>query len=150
MKQPLSLAFNAAVMAMASKVCPTGYDVIDNAPSSLEELTAYIARTGRMAVDGANVDNTIFADAECNYAFRAWHDWTHWVIQADFSIEGETRVAHQQMADLLTVFGPGPEFDLFCRLLDEEVIGQVHYFATHNAFPPNQREFAENYLGSKS
>src|SRR5258708_3343095 len=81
-QQPLSLAFNAEVMTMANKVCPCGYDVDPDYQPTFEGLNEYIERTGRIMVNSKYSENTIFADAEHNYAFRAWHDWTHWIIQA--------------------------------------------------------------------
>lgn len=150
--KPLSLAFNAAVMTMARKVCPTGYDVTDmgDAPDCLEGLNSQIAYNGRILVSSEASDNTIFADAEHNYAFRAWHDWTHWIIQAPFTLEGERLVAMRQMEDIKRVFGPGKQTDLFCLLIEEEVIGQAQFYASTGSFPEDQRAFAEEYITAYS
>lgn len=145
MNAPLSLAFNAAVMTMARKVCPTGYDVSDQAPSSLEELNKHIARTRRIVVSNENSSQTIFGCPEHNFAFRAWHDWTHWAIQAPFTLEGERLVAYRQMIDIQRVFGRKGS-QLFCLLIEEEVIGQAEYYAEHGEFPVDQVAFAKAYL----
>jgi hypothetical protein len=148
---PLSVSFNAAVMTMARMVCRAGYDVAHDgsAPESLAELRAHIAATGRILVDGRNCDATIFADAEHNYAFRAWHDWTHWRYQLPFTIAGETAVALQQIADLRAVYGAGAETEVFSALIWEEIVGQAEHFAATGSFPPNQRVFAEAYLAGE-
>ena len=146
MNAPLSLAFNAAVMTMARKVCPAGYDVSDQAPDSLEALNEHIARTGRIVVSNENSSQTIFGCPEHNYAFRAWHDWTHWCIQAPFTLEGERQVACQQMIDITKVFGKN---ELFYNLIEEEVLGQAEHFAATGEYVTDQVAFAKAYLGSK-
>lgn len=141
-------AFNACVMTMASKVCPTGYDVSPegDGPYDLETLQDHIARTGRILVDGRNSDNTIFGCPEHNWAFRAWHDWTHWVLRAPFTLQGELEVAQRQIADMHRVYGHGKQSRLFASLIMSEVYGQaLHYEATGN-FPVDQVAFTHSYL----
>lgn len=118
---PLSPAFNAAVMTLANRCCPGGYVVSADAPASLSALNAYIAEHGRMAVSDENSENTIYGDAEHNYAFRAWHDWVHWHLQAEFNPEGEKLVCAFQKGMLLQ-FGFGTKFH---DLVDAEVTGQL-------------------------
>lgn len=147
---PQNLAFNAAVYALASRVLPRGYDVagIDTdtaAPSTLAELNAVIAG-GRMIVDGANSAATIFADPEVNYAFRAWHDWTHWHLQAPFTVAGECAVACRQIADLAAIFGR--RFADQCKpLIYAEVIGQALAYDISGTFPADQVAFDAAFLG---
>lgn len=147
-KQPLSPAFNAAVMTMARKVCPCGYDIAVDcfAPSTLEHLNLRIKLTGRIMVNNDHSENTIFGDAEHNFAYRAWHDWTHWIIQAPFTLEGEVKVAHRQMEDIRRVYGYGKQTALFCLLIEEEVIGQAEEYAATGSFPEDQLTFAKEYI----
>src|SRR5438067_89761 len=76
--RPVDAALNRAVLRMAAIVCPGGYDVSSSAPSSFRELVRHLDDGGRMTVYGGGSEGTIFADNEVNYAFRAWHDWTHY------------------------------------------------------------------------
>jgi hypothetical protein len=143
--QPLSLAFNAAVMTLANRCNPGGYDVSPDAPSSLEALTAYIAKHGRMCVSDENSDNTIYGDAEHNFAFRAWHDWCHWHLQAAFNPEGEALVCAYQKGMLLQ-FGYGTKFHV---LIDAEITGQLQYQKYYGSFPSNQLAFTLGYLNGR-
>lgn len=144
--KPLSPAFNAAVMTMANRVCPAGYDVSDDAPASLTELQDRVARTGRINVDRANSDRTIFGDPEHNWAFRAWHDWTHLAISAPFTLDGELAVAHRQIQDMHLAYGHGKQAQEFARLIMSEVYGQALYFRNHGKFPEDQIAFTHDWL----
>lgn len=142
-----NIAFNAAVMTLANKVCPAGYDVAHDgsAPESLEALQDHIARTGRILVDGRNSDHTIFGCPEHNWAFRAWHDWTHYIISAPFTLQGELEVAQRQIADMHRVFGHGEQASLFASLIMSEVYGQALYYDKHGEFPRDQVAFTRQY-----
>lgn len=147
-------AFNAMVAAMASRVCPTGFDVsgVDNAfpaPTSLPALQAHVARTGRILVDGAHSARTIYGEPEFNFAFRAWHDWTHWTLRAEFDLPGELAVAYRQVEDMHRVFGYGGETELFASLIVAEVYGQALYLHRCGEFPQDQVEFTRAYLAGK-
>jgi len=146
--QPFSREFNAAVHVMADKVCPCGYDLAPNAPTNLADLVDWIERTGRIAVVPDNSDETIFGDAsekDFNYDFRAWHDWTHYHIRADFNLIGETRVAMQQIADLAKIYGTAFA-DKYKPLILAEVIGQALHNELLGCFPKHQRLFDNNFL----
>lgn len=145
MSEPMSVAFNAACYAMANRVLPLGFDVSSEAPSTLEALNHCIETNKRMVVSNENSESTIFADAETNYAFRAWHDWTHWHLQAPFTLEGECMVACQQVRDLAKVYGERTA-NQFAKLVYEEVIGQALAFAIAGNFPKDQTAFAQSFL----
>lgn len=146
---PFSVKFNAAVQHMAALVLPKGYDVLeDGAPSDLHSLNNYIAQHHRIAVSRAFSDNTIFGCPETNWAFRAWHDWTHFIIQAPFTLDGELAVAHRQIEDLILIFGHGTDTRDFAKLIMCEVYGQASYHAEHGEFPADQRAFTRNWLAS--
>lgn len=146
MTQPLSTAFNAAVQTIANKLNPCGYDIDDFphrvAPSSLRQLNWHIETFGRILVSGEHCASTIYGDAEHNYAFRACHDWTHWHLQAEFTLEGERAVCEEQKRHLHKL-GFGAKFDV---LVDCEVVGQLEYQARHGEFPRDQLAFTLGYL----
>jgi hypothetical protein len=144
--EPFSLAFNAAVMTIANRLCPTGYDVSPDAPTSLEALTAHIQATGRIVVSSENSDATIYGDPEHNFAFRAFHDWCHWRYQLPFTLDGEREVCKRQQEIVRQVFGPGTATERFCALIECEVVGQAEYFEAYGHFPEDQRAFAEQWL----
>lgn len=145
--RPLDAGFNIAVRSIAARLYPTGYDVADDAPSSLEELNAHVAATGRMIVWSGGSERTIFDDAETNYAFRAWHDWHHLKGQHPFDAEGEAAVFVRQRDQLRELYGVRPAWE---ALLHAEIIGQLEYEAAHGCFPDDQRAFAQAYLDRKA
>jgi hypothetical protein len=142
---PYSLELNAAVVAMAARVCPKGFDVVPQGPVSLTALGDAVARTGRIPVDERNADATIFGDREINYAFRAWHDWTHWYYKKPFTLTGETEVAQLQLADLAKVYG-AKFADRYKAILYAEVIGQTLACEITGKFPDDQISFDEKFL----
>lgn len=144
--KPFSLEFNAAVMTMANRVCPAGYDIGVDVPKTLPELREHVANTGRILVSSENSDNTIFADPEHNYAFRAWHDWTHWHTLSGFDLVNETNVAMRQISDLAKVFSPRFA-DKYKALILAEVVGQALYREITGEFPVAQRSFDRTFLG---
>ena len=125
--EPLSIRFNAAVMTMANKVCPAGWDVADiYTPYSIRSLRClqeHLAKTGRILVNSDYSENTIFGCPEHNYAFRAWHDWTHLTIRAEFTLDGELAVAHRLIHDLCLIFGHNPDTQLWSRFIMAGVYG---------------------------
>lgn len=143
--QPLSTPFNIAVQCISNIVLPMGFDISPNAPGTFEEITAYHAKTGRVCVwDGAS-DNTIFADAGINHAFRAWHDSKHILNGYDFTREGEIATARAQQSDIRALYD-GSRADAFCAILWAEVVGQFEYAEYNGGFPVDQFSFVELYL----
>lgn len=145
--KPFSLEFNAACFAMANRVCPTGYDISDAAPSSIHDLLDYVDRHRRIVVSSEHSEQTIFADKECNYAFRAWHDWSHYILRAEFNLAGEARVALRQIEDLAKVYGASFA-ERYKPLILAEVIGQALYKEIGGEFPVDQRIFDIRFLNS--
>ena len=149
MTAPLCTHLNAAVVAMAGRLFPTGFDVTDDeqaAPASLEALNEHLANTGRMLVWSGGSDKTIFGAPEINHAFRAWHDWCHWHLQAEFNDKGEYAVYVQQCAHL-NQFWPG-HFKLgsWMTLLYIEVVEQNSHYRKTGQFPVDQRAFVDSRL----
>lgn len=143
---PLDIQFNAAVMTIANRLFPGGWDVGPDAPDTLESLTAHIAKTGRMKVFDGGSQRTIFGCPEHNWAFRAWHDWHHWKAQLPFTPEGEHKVCNLQIMDLIKVYGACEITERWSHILRAEVDGQIRYHEKHGTFPDNQRGFVEAYL----
>lgn len=139
----LNVDFNIAVLTIANRLCPQGWDVSDIAPHTLEGITGYIQRVGRPCVWRGGSERTIFGEPETNYAFRAWHDVRHWQSGATFDAEGEAIVCMLQQADIRKLFGPHPEFE---ALLHAEVLGQLRHQEVHGAFPDDQYGFVREYL----
>ncbi len=143
--KPLSRAFNVAVVTMANKVCPMGYDVAaDDAPHSLPSLKAHIQKTGRMLVWSGASDKTIFACPETNWAFRAWHDWTHYRYNYPITDKGAALAGKRQQSHIRAQFGEGLQTEFFCSLIHFEIIEQLDYKNTFGQFPDDQMALAKS------
>ena len=140
--EPLSTAFNAAVMAMTNRLMPTGYDVAENAPSTLAELQAHVKATGRICVWNRASDKTIFACPEQNWAFRAWHNWCHYKYDLEFNEAGKRKACDIQKQHIQEYYGYGLQSQLFCDLLEFEIMGQLEYKKVFGNFPEDQMALA--------
>lgn len=143
--QPLNREFNIAVHHIANRLNPRGWIVSEGGLASLAALTAHMTRWGILLIDSDHSDHTIFADPETNYAFRAWHDWHHWKLQAPFDMAGEIAVANSQAGDLIALYGAARSRP-WRDLLRAEVVGQAEYEARHGVFPTDQIGFVQCYL----
>ena len=145
MTKPLNNSFNIAILHIASKLFPCGYNVSPDAPASYDELRAHLNAGKRMTVFSGGSDKTIYEDKEVNYAFRAWHDWCHWKGSFDFSSEGELNVFKMQVKHIVTLYGPSITKP-WIKLLHAEIVGQQEHFVKYGVFPDDQRAFVENYI----
>lgn len=143
MKDPVNPRLNAAVVTLARRLFPLGFDVLDTSPSTLEDLVASVKETGRFPVWSGASDDTIYADREINYAFRAWHDWCHWRYALPFNAEGEREAAYVQVAHLVRLYGGEDDVIAMAALVLCEVIGQAEAYGSHGKFPDSQRAFTE-------
>src|SRR3712207_4164474 len=98
--QPLDSDLNGAILRIASRLFPDGFDVSPDAPSTFEELKAHLDAGNRMVVWSGGSEKTIYVDPTVNYAFRAWHDWHHWRHSLPFTPDGERAVCELQCRDL--------------------------------------------------
>jgi hypothetical protein len=144
--EPLDLAFNAAVVSIARRLFPYGFDVSDQAPRTFDELKALFDADKRLVVYSGGSSSTIYADPGVNYAFRAWHDWSHWVGHHDLTFPGEVAVCKRQQADLVELYGDNEQTRRWCKLIHAEIAGQATYHLYHKRFPDNQRAFVEAFL----
>lgn len=147
--EPLDIHFKCAVRRIAANLFPCGYDVGEEAPSTLAELNAHIAATGRMLVYSGGSDRTIFDCPETNYAFRAWHDWCHWKGQHEFDMQGEAAVCLMQHEHLTRLYGGHPSLPKWHAIIDAEVIGQNAYHDMYGVFPQDQKAFVLRYLNAQ-
>ena len=143
---PLDTGFNIAVLRIAGRLCPGGYDVSEDAPDTYVKLRAHLDRTKQMLVWSGGSENTIYADREVNWAFRAWHDWCHYNGAHPFTPEGERAVFEMQCSHLLLLFNDCLRTRHWIKILRAEVIGQQEYFYKHGHYPPDQRVFVDAYL----
>ena len=143
---PLDIHLNVAVMHMAHVVCPSGFEVSDDAPSTFAELISYIDAHRAIKVPSIASEKTIYADREVNYCFRAWHDWCHWRGRHDFSLAGETAVWKMQCDHLRLLYGDSEMTRDWCRILYVEIVVQWLFREKHGAFPEDQMAFTRNYF----
>lgn len=142
----LDSEFDAAVITLANTVLPDGYEIADDAPSTLEELVAHIESGRRLRVWSGASGLTIYGSAEVNFAFRAWHDWHHWKGRHPFTFEGEAAVAWRQAQQLREMFGGHPRERVWRGYVFAEVIGQGLRADLEGEFPGNQRRFVERLV----
>jgi len=138
---PLNEEFNCAVLTIANRLFPTGYDVAEKAPETLDELNAHIAKTYRMVVWNGASHNTIYGSPEVNWAFRAWHDWCHWRYQLPFTPEGERAAAYVQIAHIVRLYGNDWDAIDYAALILAEVVGQAAFYEATGQFPEDQVAF---------
>lgn len=130
----MSKALADAVIRLAP-----AYVVIDDAPATLEDVRAYEAAHGVLAVWSGASDKTMWPTPEHNYAFRALHDSIHVKYGHAFDLAGEQDTARdtekylrRHCPDLI---------DEDYRALWFEVVGQAVYEVHHGVFPQDQAAF---------
>lgn len=128
--RPLAPRLNERILELAPR-----FTLSDRAPNTFPELCAQAA--GSLVVWPGASERTIYGCPRVNWAFRAWHDLIHLQLGADFTLEGEVRVAKEQ-ARLLG--------DRLGELVLAEVKGQAEYYQRHGYFPVDQVSFIQNYL----
>jgi len=122
----IDYSLNNAILRLAPR-----FIVSDNAPDTLESLTRQ--NSSSLVVWAGASDSTIFGDKSVNWAFRAWHDYLHLKLNAEFNEKGETIVAIEQARQLRN--------DAQGRIITIEVIEQLNYFNKHGHFPVDQLKF---------
>lgn len=143
---PLDPGFDAAVWNIARALMPDRWIVRHEEVFNLQELQDLIRATGKIVVSDQFSDQTIFADAATNCAFRAWHDWCHNALNAPFSPAGEAQVAKLQKVHLATLGHSPARYQDFCDLVDAEVNGQTAYATVFRSFVADQRAFDLAYI----
>jgi hypothetical protein len=143
---PLDPSFNDAVVEIANRLFPSGFDVSPQAPATYEELKALLDAGGRLVVYAGGSEHTIYGDPGINYAFRAWHDWTHWTGRHDLTFEGEVAACASQQRHLLLLYGDTVQTRRWCEIIRAEIIGQGTYYRYHKRFPDDQCGFVQAFL----
>jgi hypothetical protein len=100
----LDKQLNAAILHIVQHL-KINYQPSPDAPDTLEGITDMYECGGPIYVFDGGCDNTIYGDKEVNYAFRAWHDYHHWKLQAPLTREGEAKVVEAQITDLFALSG---------------------------------------------
>lgn len=145
---PLDYQLNSAILEVAARVFPDGFDVSDDAPGTWKELKAHLDAGKRMLVYSGGSESTIYIDPAVNFAFRAWHDHLHWVNNYDFSVDGEVGVCAEQCRVLASMAKDELQAARWCKIIQAEVIGQKLYHRLHDRFPDDQRGFVQAYLNA--
>lgn len=142
---PLCSALNRAVEHLCQQVWPQGFDVAEDAPNSFTALKAEFQERGQITVYSGNSQDTIFGNVRINHMARAWHDWAHLSLGADFSVAGETAACELQCRQLIDHLGL-EEGKRAANILQAEVIGQVAYYQRHKRYVRRQKDFVLQYL----
>ena len=144
----LDIGFNVAVLAIAGRLFPCGFDIAEDAPRTYEQLLMQLNTHKRMIVQSGGYEQTIFGDREVCCAFRAWHDWCHWRGEFDFSLNGDRGACAMQEQHLVSLYGSCEKTDEWRRILRAEILEQRECFIHNTRFPVDQRAFVENYLAA--
>lgn len=145
----LDSAFNALTVDMASRLqwIPVDYDPYP----TLSDMRRDYELTGRIKVSTLHSDNSIYGDPFINWCSRAWHDYTHLAVNAEFDAEGERLAASYQMLQIQELWASRKlsqeQSITFKRIIDAEVNGQVEYYLQHGTFPANGYEFTRERIG---
>jgi hypothetical protein len=128
---------NDAIKAEAKRMNLPTFTVSDVAPQSFEDLMQHYKATGSLVIWSGGSDATIYKDPAVNYLFRAMHDYTHILINADFTMKGETRTAYKQMSQVGTELA---------KIIQIEIIGQAEYYMKTGSFLDDQVQFTIDQL----
>ncbi len=138
--------FSAARLQLSNLVCykarqilqlhNKGYRPVLDAPDSLASMADAWGNLPYYPVYSGASDKTIYSFAECNYAFRYWHDYLHILYGKDVDAEGEFFIAAKHV-DAARMISPDA-----AALMRIETLGQTEYYLTNGVFPEDQLEFA--------
>jgi hypothetical protein len=143
---PLCHGFNAAMLELAHRDLPTGYDVLVNAPATLPDLARHYAETGRLAVEYTGSGGCTMGIPEQHYAFRAWHDRAHVAVCGDFTVVSERELARQHQARIFDAFGWNAATLWFASLVEIEIVAQNIIAEATGEYPVDPRAFAIDWL----
>jgi hypothetical protein len=137
---------NKVIRTIAGRILPNGFCTSTDAPSTFEQLCAHIQSGKPFTVHSGASARTVYGDPAVNYAFRAWHDWCHWIAAHPFTDEGEAAVCAMHCRHLIADYGCNAQTDSWCRIIKAEVIGQARFQKVHKRFPDDQIGFVTAYL----
>lgn len=139
--RPLCPKFNQAVVHMANRLLPDGFDVSASAPATYRSLVNLLDSGQKLVVYDGDTNNGIYADPQVNYCFRAWHDYCHWLGRHDFSLAGEEATWRLMSQQLLSEFGVSRETLGWCQIMEIEVVGQRKFYEKYRTFVLDQSAF---------
>lgn len=151
--KPINTQLNVAVMHIAGRLFPRGFDVTDEGGliGTLDDICSDMregdAPGKRFHVWRGASENTAFADPDVNHAFRAWHDWAHCRYNLAFTPEGEAQAAAVQALHIVQLYGHGDDAARMVAQLFAEVVGQTRFKESHGDFPAEQHEFVAGEIG---
>lgn len=145
--RPLEPTFDRVVQILCADILPDGFDVAEQAPSSLADLKLHVAQSGRILIWSGASEYTIYGSPSVNHIFRAWHDWHHLSGDHPFTLAGEAAVACAQISQMELKFPGNPNLSRWRALVIAEVLGQAIFsYLNDGAFPHNQRAFVKAFL----
>lgn len=112
--------------------------LVDNAPESYAELRSVVSVS--LPILAPFSSRSVFRDPNGNREQRALHDTVHLYLEADTSVEGESRVAIEQCR----LFGHYST--VLADVMYADLVGQTAYFGIHGQFPLDQVGFTLAYL----
>jgi len=115
-------ALNCAVLHIASRIFPTGFDIAMDAPASFEDLVSHLSRTGRMVVWSGGPKSLVFEDREVQYAFRAWHNVCHWRGNLRFTTTGELGTLAMHRRHLIAIYDDTEQLRRWCAMIEPEIV----------------------------
>lgn len=145
---PICAGFNRLILDITQDLMPEGWDVIENAPDTLDDAIAYYEKNGRVAVDIESKHGCTVGDPEAHYAFRAWHDLIHILYpeEATFDLKGERFAADKHREEIFKRCGYTPEAAWYGALIEIEIVAQNAFMLRTGDFPADPRSFAERWL----
>lgn len=142
-----------ATIEIAPRVTP-GWNVRPHAPETLEACIAAYQESGKLVVFPGDYPGALFAEARCNEAFNAWHDWCHIKGNYAFDLAGEKLVHACMLADMTAWWQASRvpvtdlAFERACALLRSHNVGRLEYWLAANEPPKSPRDFAHGYLAA--
>lgn len=113
---------------------------LDDADETFKRFSAHYKDYNTIPMWYDQNEDNIFADTIVNAKFRAWHDYCHILLGADFSLAGEKRVYTYQQS-LLPL-----DWEFERKLMYCEIVKQAEHYSSGGKTIGNQREFTRNYL----
>lgn len=122
---------------MVSDKSPFNFNDID---STFKLFTDHYRQFNAITMWYDDNEDNIFADTVINAKFRAWHDYTHVFLNADFTLDKEKEVyLYQSM--LLPL-----DWEYERQLMYCEIVKQAEHYSSGGKTIKNQRKFTKNFL----
>lgn len=127
-----------------------------DAPDTYKKMVASYYQNNKEVIVWDGASETAIWGSDYNVMFRAWHDFNHIQLQADFSVIGETQVLCKQQQQYIqwrksSLAQPAMDnIDVIAlELLRIEILGQRYYYEAGHGYVEDQTKFAKNILASQ-